>query len=150
MERDNVNHVSPTTLRVCVHKAQDSVVSGQVYSSQINTPLSFSDFGRLLLVLDALMDLQNYPQPFQRKRMFRGCTGIALSEDLMNEPTFTMQQVLQQQGELTTFDLQVRARQNATWQGRFVLHEQERTTSFFFQSELDLVRLVLSHIPCQQ
>lgn len=149
MERDNATHVSPATLRVCVNTAGDGLMAGQVYSSQINTPLVFTDFGRLLLLLDALMDLQNYPQPFQRKRMFRGRAGIVLPEELLDPPTFPMPQVLERQGEMATFDIQVRARQNATWQGRFVPRQGEADTPFLFQSELELIRLVSTYVPCR-
>ena len=142
-------HFHPHTLRVCVDQAKEGTLSGQVYSMQLASPLSFSDFGRLLLWLDAFMDMQNYPQSFQRKRLFRGCHGITIPASITESPALSPQQILASRGKVTTFDLQIYSRQNATWQGRILFQQEGEDALFPFQSTLEFVQLVTQRISYQ-
>lgn len=142
------SHFPPSVMRVCVDQAKDGRISGKVYSMRMAAPLVFSDFGRLLLWLDAFMDMQNYPQSFQRKRLFPGCRSVTIPASIMEPPTLSAEQVLASHGNLTTFDLQVYARQNATWQGRILFQEEGEAALLPFQSTLDLIHLVIQRVPC--
>lgn len=142
------SQLSASTLRVCINQAQDGLIGGQVYSAQMSEPFSFSDFGRLTLHLDALMDEQNYPQSFQRKRLFRGCQGVTLPASLTEPPLLSVDQVFSQKGKLATVDLQILSRQNATWQGRIFFPQEEANTPLPFQSALEMLHIIEKHFPC--
>ncbi len=146
----NYSHLPPSTLRVCVDCAKDGRISGQVYSMQLTSPLYFSDFALLLLSLDALMDLHNYPQSFQRKRLFEGCHSVTLSTSKTDLPTLSAAQVLDSHGKVTTFDLQIYSRQNATWQGRILFQQEGQEALLPFHSTLNLIHLVTERVPYLQ
>jgi hypothetical protein len=112
-------------LRICVDSVDDSVIGGRVYSGRLKEPLFFPDLNGLVLRLDLLMDEQNYPQAFQRKRTFRPAApaskkskaAIDTAEEEDDRPYMDEETVARAAGEKATFVLQVLSRQNANWQG---------------------------------
>ena len=106
-----------TAFRVCVDGVRDGRMSGSVYSRQLSGPIAFSDCGDLVLKLEDVMDVRNFPQAFQRTRRFapRENTVPAAVEDLDDGiPAGT---VAAARGRVATFMLQVLSRRNSTWQG---------------------------------
>ena len=135
-------------LRICVDDTDGSVVSGRVYSGRLREPLFFPDLNSLVLRLDLLMDEQNYPQAFQRKRTFRtvappskkkaGDAPPAEEED--DRPYMDAETVDRAVGGKATFVLQVLSRQNANWQG--FVDFLDGAGNREFESELGFLALV--------
>jgi hypothetical protein len=135
-------------LRVCVDRVDGSVVSGRVFSQRLKEVLVFPDLNSLVLRLDRLMDEQNYPQAFQRKRTFSaapsaskgskaGKTENAADDDAPYMDEKTAESAV---GERATFVLQVLSRQNANWQGTVDFLDGAGNREF--ESELDFLALV--------
>ncbi|MCL1906035.1 MAG: hypothetical protein FWG06_03390, partial [Clostridiales bacterium] len=57
-----------SSLRICVDSVAHGQASGRVYGQRLEEPLLFSDIGDLLIKIDDLLNVQDYPRAFQRKR----------------------------------------------------------------------------------
>jgi hypothetical protein len=133
-------------LRICVDSADGGAISGRVYSGRLKDPLVFQDLNSLVLRLDRLMDEQNYPQAFQRKRTFRTVAPpskkdkAAAPEEEDDRPYMDAETVDRAVGKRATFVLQVLSRQNTNWQGHvdFLDGAGDRE----FESELGFLALV--------
>jgi hypothetical protein len=112
-----------TKLRICVDGIDGGAVNGRVFSQRLKEPFVFTDLSNLVLRLDRLMDEQNYPQAFQRKRTFM--TAAPASKKNRDEtaredddrPYLDAETVEGAAGKKATFELQVLSRQNTNWQG---------------------------------
>ena len=62
--------ISRCPLRICIDRIDSGNISGWIYSQRLSQPMQFNDLVSLLLSLDELFDVQNYPQAFQRMRSF--------------------------------------------------------------------------------
>ena len=133
------NHMN-SYLRFCVNHAHDQEVRGKVFSQRFTHPVEFSDLGNLVLFLEEVFDLQNYPQAFQSTR-----TIVESKTDLSRvakEPSdgMTPPVVRAARGSVATFDVLVTSRRSSSWQGSVDwLDGGERQE---FSSFLELMRLV--------
>lgn len=118
----------------------DSKTSGRIAGRRLREPIPFFDLPAMLLKIDSVMDLQDYPRAFQRKRQFENAAKsvqsvpYARDEDEM----MTAEDVDALEGKLITLKLQVMTRQSATWQGS-VTAGSER---FMFESVLQLLEFI--------
>jgi hypothetical protein len=139
-------------LRICVDSTDGSAISGRVFSQRLKDVILFADLNSLVLRLDRLMDEQNYPQAFQRKRTFRtavapslpkqknGEDGEALAGETDDCPYMDEETVARARGEKATFVLQVLSRQNTNWQGYVDFLDGAGNREF--ESELGFLALV--------
>lgn len=125
------------SLRVCVDQAAQGRVAGRVYSQHLSEPLPFDDIAQLPR-MEQILDLQRFPQAFQRRRTFTPAPETQ-PEPPSGQP-MTREQVQSAQGQVCTFWLTVLTRQNTSWQGAVTWSEQEPPEPF--ASELELLRLV--------
>ncbi len=134
-----------SSLRVCIDTAKAGKIGGRVFSMRLAEPLEFNDISEFLLLMEGVMDEQNFPQSFQRKRQFKvkagaegddkvlqAVTGTGMAEDTVNAA----------KGELATFTLRVLTRQNTSWQGHIFWDGQN--TPMSFDSELELTQLMMA------
>jgi hypothetical protein len=125
MKKNLVLNYNTSKLKVCVDSVRDNVISGRVFSQRIKEPLVFRDLSGLVLQLETLMDEQNYPQSFQRKRIFKSSHAVvrrrdddgSANGDDDGTPYMSEAAVGEAQGEALTFILHVMSRQNSGWQG---------------------------------
>jgi hypothetical protein len=134
-------------LRVCVDNADGGVVSGRVFSQRLRDVLVFQDLSSLVLQLDSLMDEQNYPQAFQRKRTFASAkrsakktAGADTREEEDARPYMDEETVARAAGEKATFVLQILSRQNTNWQGFVEFPDGKGKREF--ESELHFLTMV--------
>ena len=137
------NHYS-AALRVCVDRVEDGRISGRVFSQRLTAPITFTDFGGMLLQVEAVLDAQNFPQAFQRARSFAPRqVGTVPAADCL-EDGMDPETVQAAQGAVGTFLLYVITRRSATWQG-FVdwLDGSPRQE---YGSVLELLKLADQHV----
>jgi len=133
---------SNSALRVCVDSATDGQLSGRVLGERLENPLIFKDISNLLLQIDDLLNVQDYPRAFQHKRSFGAeekATAPPPAELVGNFMSKKM--VEDSSGEIATLTVQVVTRQNTTWQGNIVWLDG-RLPSQEFRSALEFVRIV--------
>jgi hypothetical protein len=132
--------------RICVDDIENNVVSGRVFSRRLKEPIEFRDLNSLVLRLDRLMDEQNYPQAFQRKRSFKlPAPRVAKNEsadETQNDerPYMDEKTVAAATGDKATFVLQVISRQNTNWQGFVEFPDESGKREF--ESELGFLEMI--------
>ncbi|MDR2132000.1 MAG: hypothetical protein LBP30_01500 [Clostridiales Family XIII bacterium] len=135
-------------LRVCVDRVDGGAIGGRVFGLRLKDVLFFTDLNGLALSLDRLMDEQNYPQAFQRKRTFKTASPSKkkrdrdenAAEDREDRPYMDEETVESAFGERMTFVLHVLSRQNTNWQGYVEFPDGAGKREF--ESELGFLALV--------
>ena len=126
-------------LRVCVNETGPGRVSGLVYSQRLTAPIAFSDLGTLLLRVDEVLDVQKFPQAFQKGRSFSARESHVPAAH-SPEGGLSAVEVDAQRGDIATFAVQILSRRNSSWQGRVDWLDGE--TPQEFESALELMRLI--------
>ena len=137
MEDKNKSRIYPAnSIRVCVDSDAAQDFRGKFYSKMNREPISFRDFGEMIVLADKLFDKRGYPQTFQEKRSFR---SKAPEKGRYAAPEICLEdeEILAQQGGRCTFDILVQSRRRAGWQGVLlgedgIMHE--------YQSEMELLK----------
>lgn len=131
------------SLRVCVDDAANGMFRGRIVGKRLNAAISFSDINDFILQVDALLDMQRFPQAFQRIRSFTekalpNVPAVLTSAEL-NTPS-----IENEHGKAATCILLISSRQNASWQGTVEwMDSQVKQT---FSSTLELLRLLDAHL----
>jgi hypothetical protein len=132
-------------LRVAVDGYEAGRISGGVYSQRLKEPLAFDSTSDLLLKIENLMDDQDFPRAFQRKRTFSG-KGPAKTQGRPAKPerdereNMDAETVNQARGKISTFALNVITRQNTSWQG--YLDWLDGSDRQAFNSDLELLSMI--------
>lgn len=130
-----------STFRVCVDGVADGHISGRVYGQRLVSPLLFRDMGDFILQAEDVMDEQDFPRAYQRKRSFTPEQEGPTHLDVELEGNFmSSAQVEAEKGSLCTFVVSVATRQNTSWQGKIDWLNGEQPQ--VFNSALELIRVV--------
>ncbi len=121
-------------IHVCVDRKDSKVFSGRVFHGASNLVEPFSGVDQLLLIMESLLDAQNYPAASTESRYF----GKQRARSMDSEKEESMNN--KEKGEKATFIVQVQYRQNATWQGRVTWVEKDMERPF--RSALELIKLL--------
>ncbi len=98
--------------------AENGQIAGRIYSRWLSEPMQFSDLGNLVLRMDEIMDVRNYPQAYQRSRTFlahKNVAGELMAES--EERGIPAGEVEAAGGKLGTFSVAVYSRRSSCWQG---------------------------------
>lgn len=138
IDRKYVDISAPNLISICIDEGGDHKKRGRFYHKYSVEPVSFTDLNDFLITADQLMDTIGYPQASMRNRNFsdnrgelaeRGARQVRTADDILNEA-----------GKKATFVVNVQYRQNATWQGKVLWAETNRTCNF--RSALELLKLI--------
>lgn len=136
MENLNVNISAPNLVAVCIDTKEET---GRLYHRYKEGPVVFRQFTELILRMEELFDRLDYPQAALEIRRFDKGKGNGVIK-LPMEPVVSPDKLTARRGELATFLVHVKWRQNASWQGEALWVEQDRKE--FFESELDLLKIL--------
>ena len=140
----NMNY-DTTALKICIDELSEGKLVGWVYGQRLIEPIRFNDISDLLLQLEDVLDLQNYPQAFQEKRSFNKAMKKTEPPEGDYSPHYMDETMVNDaQGKLITFILRVTLRQNTTWQGQ--LDWLDGNPLEQFNSDLELIALIDSHL----
>lgn len=124
-------------LRVCVDSRD---FSGRIVGQRVSSEICFSGINDFVVRVDTLLDVQKFPQAFQKLRTFtekqRPDVPAVLSPEEMSETAH----VEAQQGKEATFLLLIRSRKNASWQG--MIDWLDGSPKVFFDSTLAFLKAV--------
>ena len=131
------------SLRVCVDDSANGVFRGRIVGKRLNAAISFTDINDFIVQVDALLDIQKFPQAFQRIRSFierdlPSVPAVLTPEELNNHTNYV------ECGNVATFTLLISTRQNASWQG--YINWMNNEPKQFFSSTLELLRLIDTHL----
>lgn len=137
-------------LRVAVDKYEDGAIVGSVYSQRLKAPFFFNDMKDLLLQIEDLLDTQDFPRAFQRKRTFAGkapAAGQTSRDHWQDDDTgenMDLETVNRAEGKIATFALNVITRQNTSWQG--YLDWLDGSDRKPFNSDLELLAMITEEL----
>ena len=126
--------------KICIDSVSPGNVDGRVVGLRLTEPMDFQGMGRLLLLLERLMDEQNFPQAYQRIRSFNKREGAVYGVPCLPEGAMDQAAVDAIEGSVTTFLLRVLSRQSATWQGNVDWLNGGKPQNF--SSDLEFLSLV--------
>jgi len=133
----NLNY-NTSIFKLCFNTKTTGIVAGQ----RLREPFLFSSLPDMIFKLEYIMDMQNYPSAFQRKRHFKcdtkkyACVAYATS----NDEVMSDEAVEACYGDFATLMLHILTRQNATWQGSVAIGDPPEY--FAFESYLKLLEII--------
>lgn len=108
---------------------QDRCLKGVLSGPRLEGATAFFSLSHLLMIMEDLMNRENFPQRGEEPRAFgRKETQQLVPGDLAGETP------------LATFQIRVLFRQNASWQGSLVWTDRDLDAQF--RSVLELIRLI--------
>ena len=129
-----------TRFNICIDNFE--LPKGRMYHRYKDGVVNFYGIESLVLAMDNIMDETGKPQMFLKMRNFNRkklkhaenfkLGTVAQYMDFMNE--------IEQKGEQATFIVQIRLRQNTSWQG--TVRWVEKGKSENFRSALELIKLI--------
>ena len=127
----------PNLLSVCIDNVADGEMSGEIYHCYSKEPLKFSNIIRMIETADGFFDQIKFPQSATQMRSFEKRVPVMES---VPEKVCTPQEVLEKRGTKGTFLLNVKYRQNSSWQG--VIQWVEGDVTYPFSSVLELLKIL--------
>lgn len=141
---------APNLICICINSAEQGDYAGVLWNQYQDEPLVYCNSMELIKIMDALYDEWNFPQrstnsrtfTFGQKEEITQCTrkrGARLQMDA--------HRVQDKKGDKGTFIVQVKYRQNATWQGEVIWTERKQKQ--YFRSALELLKLIDSALEAE-
>ena len=123
----------------------DRLITGRLFSQYLEAPYVFTDLLRMIEKMEEIFDSKGFPQMFLKPRTFGGAGAPRkkISVSVKNCAMKDNKEFDNTEGQNTskcTFEIAVRFRQNATWQGQ--IFWTERNLKQNFRSVLEMLRLM--------
>ena len=122
MEDIRISTSAPNLVNICVDGVAGGNVYGRLWDHFHECPRQFESAADLLRKIDEMMNEIDFPQESTVVRSFDPMT------------------IQDERGGQATFIVQIKYRQNATWQGDVVWAEQNRKV--YFRSALELMKII--------
>ena len=132
---------SNSDLRICVDSIAYGQISGRVYGQRLEKPLVFADIGDMLLQIDNVLNDQDYPRAFQRKRSFGTEQKASAPLPVELSGNFMSKEIVEaNHGEIATYSVSIITRQNTSWQG--IINWLDGNPSRSFRSALEFIHII--------
>jgi len=132
MERIKFNY-NNAMLRICVDEGNSGTLVGQ----RLREPIPFSDFVDLVLKIESVLEGQDFPRAFQRKRQFQQSLSATVAFASYEHEMMSEAAVASTFGTVSTLILQIVTRQNTSWQG--AIFSADKANRVAFQSDLEFL-----------
>ena len=115
-------------------------IRGRLFSRYLEEPYIFVDLIHMIHKMEEIFDLYGFPQEFLSPRTFKGGkSGVKkISVERNNDMSHELQ--IERDGTKCTFEITVKFRQNATWQGQILWAEKNLKQNF--RSVLEMLKLM--------
>ena len=134
-----VNISAPNLMSVCVNELRGGCPVGYLYNKYSLERQEFQNVFDLMTLMEQTMDYCQYPQSATRQRTF-GSANVQNREKKRVESMVKADEILEKSGELATFVIHVKYRQNSTWQGDIFWAEKQEKVNF--RSALEMLKLI--------
>jgi len=115
-------------------------IRGELHSRYLDAPYVFFDLLHMINKMEEIFDLYGFPQAFLSPRTFKGGKSNAKKIKVESNDTMTQESLTDKDGLKCTFEITVRFRQNATWQGQILWAEKNIKQNF--RSVLEMLKLM--------
>lgn len=123
---------------VCINRINNHDASGYLYTSFKRDGTGFDNLIGLCNLLDSWFDRYNYPQPTHLYRSFKGEKQKVVSAKKAGD-VINMNEH-ESRGDKATFIVNVKFRQNASWQGTIQWVDGQKTQQF--RSTMEMLKLI--------
>ena len=135
-----------TKMRATVVAYADGFVIGDLYSRFLNKPYRFNSLIKMINKMEDIFDELKFPMAFFRSRTFgdakrAGEKQESEDKESMKDETNAIPNFPEEQGsKKCTFEISVRYRQNASWQGEILWADKNLKQNF--RSVLEMLKLM--------
>ncbi|MGN0986671.1 MAG: hypothetical protein ACI4OO_02425 [Otoolea sp.] len=136
---DQINISAPSLVCVCVDSIENGNITGRFYHKYKKEAEEFRSVSMLLDKMDRLFDRIDFPQSSTRRRTFHPKDEPNKKKKEAVQVADT-KEIMGHSGDKGTFIVQVKYRQNSTWQGEVTW--TERRQKQYFRSALELLKLI--------
>lgn len=141
--REILKVITGTKYNICVNFIKENNLNGEIYHKYSEFCIPFHSSIELFHLLEKEMDRIGYPQDTTQKRFFKSQRHQRhQSQNTQKELELFMKDndVLDHKGSKATFVIEIKYRENSTWQGTVNWVEGNQTQNF--RSALELIRLM--------
>ena len=132
-----ISWYAPNFINMCIDNINDGELSGRIYHCYSKEPWKFTNILQLIELADDFFDRLEFPQASTSARSF---TSIQFSGVDRLDKVRSPEDFIENRGQKGTFFLNVRYRQNSSWQGSVTWVEEQREQHF--RSALELLKLI--------
>ena len=132
-----ISWYAPNFINMCIDNINDGELSGRIYHCYSKEPWKFTNIRQLIELADDFFDKLEFPQASTSARSF---TSIQFSGVDRLDKVQSPEDFIENRGQKGTFFLNVRYRQNSSWQGSVTWVEEQREQHF--RSALELLKLI--------
>lgn len=132
-----ISWYAPNFINMCIDNIDDGELSGRIYHCYSKEPWKFTNILQLIELADDFFDKLEFPQASTSARSF---TSIQFSGVDRLDKVRSPEDFIENRGQKGTFFLNVRYRQNSSWQGSVTWVEEQREQHF--RSALELLKLI--------
>ena len=136
-----------TKTLVCIDTMEHYEFAGKILNPYMQKIYSFKGVKEFLDIMDNFFDEIGFPQPYYSERTFDDTKTFASysRKDAVEINSCWVENNFEEySGDIVTFILNVKFRQNASWQGN--IEWREKKISNNFRSSLELIKLIDSAI----
>ena len=132
-----ISWYAPNFINMCIDNINDEELSGRIYHCYSKEPWKFTNILQLIELADDFFDKLEFPQASTSARSFTSTqfSGVDRLDKVQSPEDF-----IENRGQKGTFFLNVRYRQNSSWQGSVTWVEEQREQHF--RSALELLKLI--------
>lgn len=127
----------PNLINICIDSVDDGEMTGKIYHCYSEEAIAFSNIIRMIETVEEFFDCLQFPQAATQTRSFHRKESV---QGQKLEKKLEQEQILQMRGQKGTFLLNVKYRQNSTWQGSVTWVDEQREQ--YFRSALELLKLI--------
>ena len=132
-----ISWYAPNFINMCIDNIDDGELSGRIYHCYSKEPWKFTNILQLIELADDFFDRLEFPQASTSARSFTSTQFLGVDRlDKVQSP----EDFIENRGQQGTFFLNVRYRQNSSWQGSVTWVEEQREQHF--RSALELLKLI--------
>ncbi len=124
---------------ICIDDYMDNDIKGRIFHYFMEHKLFFRSSVEMLLMIEHEMNHMRYPQETTEHRYFKGLKPKKTKHKEWHK-SMKESEIMMQKGEKSTFIVEIKYRENATWQGTLNWVEGNQTLNF--RSALELLRLM--------
>ena len=138
--------ITDVKYNVCIDEFVGNEVIGKFYHCFSVEPVVFKTSLGMINSLEKVMDMIDYPQKTTKNRIFNESKLNEVNKVKELKKIMSQTDVMNNRGEKATFIVEIKYRENATWQGTVKWVEENKEHNF--RSALELIKLIDSASEC--
>ena len=148
MNPDERNFVTAQSMQMMAEVVlyESGHIKGVLHNKYLEAPFEFLSFVQMIERMEKVFDSMKFPQAFMKPRKFDNVNNKRATKKLKAERNDIMQTAVitdtheEAVSSKCTFEITVKSRQNATWQGQILW--AEKNTKQSFRSVLEMLKLM--------